>query len=270
VGKVVVDKYIIFKKCKPLGEGSEGQIYPYGKNEVIKIFTIGRSLILKNKLMKVKRLMTENIKGYEFPKDVAVDIFDDFVGYTMNRVFTSEKIESLDDLQGDLFYDMQFPLSTKAGYLIKLEPLLKSASDKGIYYVDIKGKNILIDRYDQLHNVDTDCCIVDQYGADCSMPYLSHYQNNVSEHIDENTVKYIFGIFVLQFLAKDLHVYNRIEDDLRTNRNSLPEMVRSLDIGEGEKDVFLELFSDTKDKQYLGQILHNFAAIEDTRLRLKK
>lgn len=261
--KVVLNeqKLILLKENK-IAPGSEGIVYDYNDEEVIKIFSTNKSRVLKNKLNKIKRLIHEDINGFVFPRIIVVDEWDRLIGYIMRKVFTTLAIESLYDL-------MNYPLSIKIEYLNIEEQMLKKANRKGIYNIDLMGQNILIDINGNVNNIDTDNYAVGVYGVDCVSYFLEHYQCNVSNIVDENTVKYNFGLLALEFLLPQIPIYEIIINDVRNGYSSLEELVKRLDIDKYVKDVLRELFSDTREKEYIGDSLKCLSSEDKTCLTLK-
>lgn len=253
-----------FKKYPQKGYGDEGAIYQINEGTVAKTFDFTNKIVLPNKFNKIKLLSLEKTFGIVLPKKIVINEFGEDVGYTMDLIKTDGKIKSFNDLDGYSKYS----LALKIKYLLRLENIIKRAHEKGIIIVDISRNNLLIDDNDEINIIDVDNFQVGEYKADIVSLFPKHYQIRVSNIIDGNTDKYTFGIFVLELLTKGALIFPH----LAANRDDdyLYRFVDALDVQNEVKNAFKELFSDKREKEYIGEVLQSLSNEETKTLTLKR
>lgn len=235
MNSIIVDPKA-FEENKLIGCGSEGSIYKYDDNTAIKIFS---NSITKRKLKKIELLSEIQIENFMFPKDLILDKYSKPIGYSMDLVKNGKKL---------YHFLKNKSLEEKVKYLILLESLLKKAHEKNIIVGDIRGRNELVDAYLNLKMTDTDSYIIGNLKPDVVCFYGEVYLTDISNKIDSNFDKFIFAAFTLKIFLEN---YSSLLDV-----NGLIDEVTFSNLPKELKEVYYNIFSDSKEKEYFGNHLN--------------
>lgn len=231
-----------FDENRLIGWGAEGCIYIYDDNTVIKLFGYDDSaeaqIKLKNKIKKIELLSKIQIDGFVFPKAIILDKYSMPMGYSMDYVKAAIRL---------YYFLKDKSLEVKVKYLILLEELLKKAHKENIFVGDISGDNELVNLNLELKMTDTDNYAIENLKPDVLSSSGKLYLNKISKEIDSNFDKFIFAIFSLNIILNCFSLFNL--DDLNNK-------VKEANFPKELKEIYFNIFSDSKEKEYLGEHLN--------------
>ncbi|MDD2489668.1 MAG: hypothetical protein PHY26_00210 [Bacilli bacterium] len=227
-----------------IGHGAEGLVYKYNDATAAKIFSLLKEELLDRKFKKIEYWGKMKDESFEFPQGLVGYDNNKKAGYYMNYIETNERIST--------YYDLRY-LKDKAKvieYLLKAENAIKRIHNKGIIIGDIHGRNIMIDKNNNPRFVDTDNYATESFGFDY-LPSLTKVYEDIFHSqcslIDND--KFIFVLMTLHYFVNGTII------NLSTSKRFFRELIEYLDVNKFSKDILTLIFSDSKDKPYIGEML---------------
>jgi serine/threonine protein kinase len=253
-GVIKINDTNLFNDFRFTGRGSEGRVFKFDDNTVIKLYHqhILEDLRMQNKFLKIKSLQSKSISGYIFPRSIVINQREIPIGYLMDYVDKDEEV-----FLGNIYdeNDKRYSFNERLKLLIEIEDLIKKGHVEGLVLLDIKSSNLLINKEGFINIVDTDNFKTSEYSQNIIPYYFEPYVREISEEIDDNIDKYAFGLFALCMLVKHSYNYPFPGYDEHGYIKDIYKYVKALDLDEEIKEVFYELFSDTRQKPYIGDCL---------------
>ena len=237
-----IDEWRIDKEFPKIGYGDEGNVYEYNKDIVLKIYYSKKNL--RRKFEKIELLGKMQDDNASFPIGL--------VGYESGE---KEGYYSSHAKPDRYFKDFsQFAAiedkTQKLKAILEADAAIRRFHQKGLILGDIRGANIMVSRNNKPIFIDTDNWMIGDYGFDI-LPYRTEWLEQAyrkkASLIDND--RFVFAIMALQMLIK-----KAISKDLPT-KEDLDNLVESLPTSKRIKKEIKLIFSDARNKPYIGDIL---------------
>lgn len=230
-------------KYEYLGQGHEGIVYRFDSQTAIKIFKpFDNRYYQKLKFQKVKVFSQFTDPSFTFPKGLVEFETHTKEGYYKNLVDVHSKYPTFDALS-------DYPnCHKKLDIILSGDSAIKRAHSTGLVLGDIKKENLLIDR--DLNPVFVDC---DNYaglgfGFDL-LPYRIRRLTEIhgKDFSVQDSDKFLYAV-------KALHIIIGYPIS-RMPKEFYYELVMKLNVSLAVKNGLLEIFSDMRNKPYVGDII---------------
>lgn len=238
-----------------IGSGGEGEVYKYNDQLAFKtflFFSYPEKLALK--LKKIELLMHLRDSNACLPKGFVRYEDGTIKGYYCDLVNPHEAFKDLDAKELLHLKDIR----KKLKLIIEADEAIQRFHKMGIILGDIKGNNIMIDTNENIRFVDTDNWMYGGYGFDIDpirASWLKRIYKKEFSGLDND--RFIFSIMSIQILLS-MHFI-----DLRyINDKFLENMIYHLEVPKEIKEYLRLIFSDAKDKPYIGDILRKIETEE--------
>lgn len=227
-----------------IGYGCEGSIYKHDNNTALKIFNYLKEELLENKFKKIEFFGTIKDDSFEFPQGLVGFENGKKAGYFMNLIET--------DLRLKTYYQLNFlhDNSKVIEYLLKAENAIKRIHSKGIIIGDIHSENIMIDKGGSPRFIDTDNYATEFFEFDILPRVTTIYEKVFKSHcslIDND--KFTFSLMALQYFMNGTIL------SMSSSARYFSQLVEFLDVNKHSKNILTSIFSDSKDKPYIGEML---------------
>ncbi len=228
-----------------IGLGAEGTVYKYNDQLALKFFNFfkDRNSYMKKfkKIELLSKLKDPNacfpigLVGYEDEKKEGY--FHDLVD-TTNGYKNFELLNFLNDLKQIL------------EFVIDADLAIQRFHKMGIILGDIKGDNIMINNNNSVKFIDTDNWMYNGYEFDLipgRATWLSDTFKKEFSPIDND--KFVFAIMAIQYFVDGSIIR------LHKSDNYFKNLIKFMNVSKDVKDGLRLIFSDAKDKPYIGPIL---------------
>lgn len=203
---------------KPLAEGGEGLIYPYGKDKVIKLFKDPKTIQIKQK--KIEYLMSRPLPHSVIaPIDLVYDEKNTFIGYVMERA----KGEEMKRLSNKKFAKQQgYNYLNILPLLVTISKTLETLHQQNIVIGDMNDGNILFHQ-NNVYFIDVDSWHLPV--ADCTVA-MDSFKDPLLKgtHFTKQTDYFSFSILVFKTLTR-LHPFS---GTMEPSYNIIERMTRKL------------------------------------------
>lgn len=228
-----------------LGTGCEGTVFAYDELTAFKTFFSFQTPEERNlKLYKIEALGKLSDPSFLFPLGFTRYSNKPKEGYYMKRVYKNKEYSNVALLK--LLKDMRL----KFGILIEVDAAVRRAHKVGIRIGDLRGGNILVDREDKPLFCDTDNYVYDDMGFDLKPDRVRWLENFYKRKLDLMDVdKFFLAVVAIDTMFKYLDVYENLSPEF------LRDLVEKLNVSREIKNGLLEIFSDSENKPYVGDIL---------------
>lgn len=233
-----------------LGCGDEGDVYKYDDETSFKIY---RDECLTNeKAEKIRILTEEQENNFIFPNGYAfvenIDTRETLLrGETFQTVHKNEIHRDMDEL-GEIL-----DLKTKIDICLKASKALERIHKKGYIIGDVKGQNILIDKFNEPQYIDTSNYMFKDYNFDLLPSYLMDKFKSIFNceigFLDID--KFLFGILTIEILLENVDLLN-VKDP-----GMFFIIIDNLNIDNHSKNLLKYIFSDSFDKPYITDVLES-------------
>ena len=228
-----------------IGLGAEGTVYKYNTQLALKFFNFfkDRNSYMKKfeKIELLSKLKDPNacfpigLVGYEDEKKEGY--FYEFIDTTYGYK-NFELLNFLNDLKQVL------------EFVIEADLAIQRFHKMGIILGDIKGDNIMINNNNDVKFIDTDNWMYNGYEFDLipgRATWLSDTFKKEFSSIDND--KFVFAIMAVQYFVEGSIIR------LHKSDNYFKNLIKFMNVSEYAKDGLRLIFSDAKDKPYIGPIL---------------
>lgn len=240
-----IEENELYKKYPQIGFGEEASVHKYDEDLAFKVFIFfSKKECLSRKFEKIElmgKLRDESacfpvgLVGYEDKKKEGY--FCDLV----NPLSGCKDFEALTYLK-----DMRKLLD----YIVQADEAIQRFHKMGLVLGDVKEDNIMIDENGNVKFVDTDNWMYGDYGFDLE-PGRAHLlrrtYNKEASLIDSD--RFAFAMMAIQYFIKGTLIR------LHCSEAYFKKMVELLNVSPEVKDGLRLIFSDAKDKPYVGPIL---------------
>lgn len=224
------------------GKGDEGKIYKIDDNLAFKRFFV-QDTNLDNKFKKLELLISLKNPYFTFPLGL-VRLDGKIIGYYMPFVkehFGYPSFAYLRHIKSR---------NELINMFIKGDAAIKFAHDNNLTLGDIKYNNILIDNNNNPIFIDTDNFAYGNFSYDLD-PDVSHtlekmYKREFSQK--DNDI-YLYSKMVMSYIFTDSLIY------IYDNKEFLEKMLSFVEAPKDIKEGLECIFSDSKNKPYIGPIL---------------
>lgn len=230
-------------KYEYIGSGEEGIVYKFDERTAIKIFRPFDNRFYRGlKFQKVETYVRFDDDAFTYPIGLVGYEDEQKEGYYMGLVHVHEKYPTFNTL-------VHYPNpEQKMGIILDGDRAIRRAHHKGLFLGDIKNKNILIDRDLNIIFADTDNFGGLGFGHDV-------------EPLRANWLAQTYGqTFSKKDIDKFLYALKAIHIIIGYPIYELPkefyyELIMKLDVSISIKNGLLEIFSDLREKPYIGEVL---------------
>lgn len=234
-----------YKEDFQIGVGDEASVYKYNDQFAFKIFDLNSNEeTLLKKFEKIELLGKLRDPNACFPVGLVVNEDGKKEGYYYELVNFLENFKD--------FNHLLFLKDTRKimDYLIKADEAIQRFHKMGITLGDIKGDNIMIDCDGNVKFIDTDNWMYNGYGFDiepCRIHWLNTIFNGKFSLIDND--KFIFAMMAIQYFIEEV-IISLYRSDI-----CFKNLIEFMDVSCEVKDGLRLIFSDAKEKPYIGPIL---------------
>lgn len=267
---IIIEQEKCGREYKLVGNGIEGEVYRC-YNLALKMFDLfPHTKSLSQKFKKIELLGQLQDNAACFPRG--------FVGYSSKKIegYFCELVEpnnQYKDFDSKTLFMLK-DIRKKLQYIIEADEAIQRFHKMGLILGDIKGNNIMINPKGKIKFVDTDNWMYKNYGFDVNpirSKWLQLLYNKDFSLIDND--KFAFSMMAIQILLN-----LSFSNPKNISDKYFQYMIHLLEVKNETKELLRIIFSDAKDKPYIGDILKNIDTekiiseekrkyLHDTRLR---
>lgn len=242
---LLIEEEKCYREYPQIGFGCEASIHKYNEQIAFKTFEF-----IKDKEKLPRKFEKIELLGHLYDESACFPI--GLVGYEDNKKegYYCDLVNPLKNYK-DFDY-LQCLKDTKQllGYIIQADEAIQRFHKMGLILGDIKGDNIMIDCNGNVKFVDTDNWMYNDYGFDLypsRANWLSNTFNKSFSLIDND--RFVFAMMAIQYFV-DGDIIELHHSDVYFKK-----LIESMDVSQEVKDGLRLIFSDAKEKPYVGPLL---------------
>lgn len=243
---IEIKKRDLKRKYEFISSGSEGYVYSYDSQHVVKMFReFECDLNRRLKFEKVELLAELDDEQATFPKGLVGYESGFKEGYFMRRVVPyNEKRSSI--------YEIKWRFSSQdiKSILMDGDLALQRLHGKGFIHGDIRTENVLLNSEKRAVFIDTDNGLYKGYDYDIPSYVANSFSATYGVRINPlDNDKYAYALMVMQIIIKETYFESHMSPEF------YEEIIKRLNVSEAVKKELSYIFSPKKDKPYIGPIL---------------
>ena len=242
---LLVNEEQLYRDYPRIGFGDEASVFKYNNTIALKYFNFFEyKSKLPKKFEKIELLGKLQDSAACFPLGLFGFPNMQKEGYYCELVNTLENYKNFNELQ--FLKDTRLLLNL----IIEADEAIQRFHKMGLVLGDIKEDNILIDCNKKVKFVDTDNWMYNDYGFDV-IPYRANSLSSTfnKEFSLTDNDRFVFAMMAIQYFSDETIV------SLYKSDNYFKKLVEYMDVTQEVKDGLRLIFSDAKEKPYIGPLL---------------